>query len=335
MDERILFDRIHQALDVEPRPDAYERLRSALVKKPVKPQRWPASSMLWPKMGLRLAAVMTLILIVTTAATVFLATHRVADRTNPADSQRAIAAYQKMVSDDFDKVSNAAAAWTCVGGEWAACEAGASSMLPVSNQWLNDLKRFSTPARFAAADAQLRLHIATQNSRIDALIAASRAHDSAAVDREMAAIGGATGGDWGSLMVFSILYSRQGTITTYVESVRSEKQGLDRCTECQDLAGQKQYSCAGDQASACEFMVDSTARRVASLQTAVVRIAAPNSLAAKDTRLQRDLGKAEIVLKAMVDALAARDQGGFDAGQVSLGQAMSSINQDIASVLNG
>jgi hypothetical protein len=336
MDERILFDRIHQALDVEPQVGAYERLRIALTNTAAKPQR-SGLRLSRPEMGLRFAAIMTLVVVVIAiaAASVFLATQRFADRTAPADSDQAINAYKLMVSDNFSKVSIAAGALKCNSStEFAACEADAINMLHVANQYLDALIRFPTPRRFAIVDAQLRRHIEAQNSRTYALIAASRAHDAAAADRELAAMNGETGGRWGTQMASSILRSRQETAATYLASVRSEKQGLDGCIECQDLAGQKQISCAGDQASTCQDLVDTTARQVKGFQAALVTIAAPNSLVAKDSTLQLDLGQAETALKAMVDALAAVDQAGFNAGRIAYQQAIPSINRDAADILN-
>ena len=42
MDERILFAQFHEALDVEPRPGAYERMRIAMTNHPVVIKRRPA-----------------------------------------------------------------------------------------------------------------------------------------------------------------------------------------------------------------------------------------------------------------------------------------------------
>ena len=56
MEQENLFDRIHEALDAEPRPGAYERLRAALIKSPARAQRRPALQMRWSKMGFKLAA---------------------------------------------------------------------------------------------------------------------------------------------------------------------------------------------------------------------------------------------------------------------------------------
>src|SRR5260370_24258780 len=99
MEERTLFDRIPEALDVEPRRGAYGRLRTALASKRVKPQRWPAFPMRSPKLGLRLAAVMTVVVLAIAAAAAFLVTHPVADRKTPAHSERAIAPYKLSLYD--------------------------------------------------------------------------------------------------------------------------------------------------------------------------------------------------------------------------------------------
>lgn len=334
MDEHMLFERFHQALDVEPRAGAYDRLRIALAHNPVMPQRWSVFSMSWPKMGLRLAAVMAIVVIVIAAAAAFLATHRVADNNAPADSEHGIAAYKLAVSNDNTKVQTAAATWSCNGGsQFAACEADASRMLPLANQFVDDLNRVHPPARFAVAHAQLRLHVAAQNSRSNALLAASQVHDAAAVDRELAAIQGETGWAWVQAMVSSILSSRQGTVASYVANIRSEKLGLEACVACLDLAGQNQYSCTGSQASTCQDLVTNTAIEVKTFQDAVVQVAAPRSLMAKDNRMQLDLAKADTALVAMVDAVNAGDQAGFNAARTSLQQAIPAINHDAADIL--
>jgi len=61
MQEQILFDRIHDALDIEPPAGAYERLRTSLTREPVRPQSWPALKSRWLKMGFRFAAGVALV----------------------------------------------------------------------------------------------------------------------------------------------------------------------------------------------------------------------------------------------------------------------------------
>src|SRR5439155_6987406 len=189
---------------------------------------------------------------------------------------------------------------------------------PVANQIQNDLNRFQPPARFAVAVAQMRRHNALQIRRLDAVLAASRAQDALGMARAVAAV--VSGRSWMDAMFNSILSSQQGTVAVYVESVRNEKRDLDQCVECQDRAELNQTSCAGSQAPSCQALLESTAATVASFQNAVVRVAAPSSLATKDNRLQLDLATADMALLTMGEALSAGDQAGCNAGRVSLKQ---------------
>ena len=333
MEERTLFDRIHQALDVEPSPGAYERLRMALAEKQVKPQRWPASPRRWSKVGLRLAAVTAVVALAIAAGAAYLATHRVADRATPADSEHAIAAYKLMLSDDYYKIPAIPIESVCFGNQFAACEADVSLRISVANQIQNDLNRSQPPARFAVAVAQMRRHEALQISRLNAALAASRAQDAAGMDRSVAAI--VSGRPWMDAMFNSILISQQGSGATYVGSVRNEKRDLDQCAQCHDLAAQNQISCAGSQATSCGALLAATAAQVASFQNAVVRIAAPRLLATKDYRLQVDLAMADTALLTMGEALSAGDQAGFNAGRASFQRAVAAVNVDAADILNG
>ena len=123
MDDRVLFDRFHQALDVEPPADAYQRLRGALDQRSARPAQGVAWRPRWPRMGLRLVAVVTAAVIVIAAAAALFSTHRVADRTSPADTSQAIMAYKTMVGTDHDKVQTAGQAEGCSSGsEFAGCE---------------------------------------------------------------------------------------------------------------------------------------------------------------------------------------------------------------------
>lgn len=333
MEERTMFDRIHEALDIEPRPGAYERLRLALAEKRVKPQRWPAFPMRWPKMGLRLAAVMTVVVLAIAAAAGFLATHRVADRVTPAESEHAIAAYKLILYDDYNKIPASGIESLCFGNHFAACEADVNLRIPVANQIQNDLNRFEPPARFAVAVAQMRRHNALQISRLNAVLAASRAQDAAGMDRSVAAV--VSGRPWMDAMITGILSSQQGSVATYLGSVSNEKRNLDLCAECQDLAGQNQITCTGSQATGCLTLLQRSAAQVASFQRDVVLVAAPSSLVSKDKRLQLDLATADTALLTMDEALSAGDQAGFNGGRVSLQQAMAAVKVDAADILKG
>lgn len=340
MDERILFDRIHQALDIEPSQGAYERLQIALVNKPVKSRKWQAFPIRSSKTGLRVAAVIAVVVLAIAAAAAYVAAHRVADEVTPADSEHAVASYKHLLSDDYNKIPITSIESTCSGNQFAACEADLNLRIPTVNQIQNDLGRIQPPARFAVAVAQMRRHQALQLSRLNAVLAANRAQDAAGVDRTVASV--VSGRPWMDAMFNSIFSSQQGSIATYTQTVRNEKRNLDQCIECRNLAGQSQISCIGSQATSCQALLQSTAAQVASsqsavasFQNAVVRIAAPNSLATKDNRLQLDLAKADTALLMMADALSAGDQAGFNRGRVSLQQAVAAIDRDAADILGG
>jgi len=333
MEERNLFDRIHEALEVEPQPGAYERLRIALAQKRIKPQRLPAFPMRWPKLGLRLAAVMTVVVLAIAAAAAFLVTHPVADRETPADSERAIAAYKLMLYDDYIKIPDPGIESVCFGSQFAACEADVSLRISVANQIQNDLSRFQPPARFGVAVAQMRHHNALQITRLNAVLAASRAQDAVGMDRSVAAV--VSGRPWMDAMFTGILRSQQGSVASYLGSMNIEKRSLDLCAECQDLAGPNQISCTGSLAPSCLTLLQRYAAQVGSFQREIVLVAAPSSLVSRDNRLQLDLATADTALLTMGEALSAGDQAGFNGGRVSLQQAMAAANVDAADILKG
>ena len=70
------------------------------------------------------------------------------------------------------------------------------------------------------------------------------------------------------------------------------------------------------------------------LEGALVRSAAPSSLAVQDDALQGDLGEADTGLLAMASAVVANDQAGFDAGRKLLQQALPAVDASIAGILN-
>jgi hypothetical protein len=76
MDERTLFDQFHEALEMEPRPGAYERMRFAMTNHPVAPKTWPAFQIRWSTMRLRITAAVAAGLIVIALIGVYLATRQ-------------------------------------------------------------------------------------------------------------------------------------------------------------------------------------------------------------------------------------------------------------------
>jgi hypothetical protein len=76
MDERFVFDRFHEALELEPRPGAYERFRADFMKPSVAAKRRPVFQLRFAKMGLRIAAALAVVAIAIALVAGYVATHR-------------------------------------------------------------------------------------------------------------------------------------------------------------------------------------------------------------------------------------------------------------------
>jgi Tol biopolymer transport system component len=87
MDERLIFDRFHSALDVPTPPGALDRLETALAKTPVIARRRPAIVLRWPMTGRRLVAALLVVVLATAAVGVYLVAHRALSQPVPAGPQ--------------------------------------------------------------------------------------------------------------------------------------------------------------------------------------------------------------------------------------------------------
>jgi photosystem II stability/assembly factor-like uncharacterized protein len=76
IEERLVFEQFHQALDVEPRPGAFDRLQAALVQRPLTPQHGPALVVRLPRVSLRVVAGVLVVLLLVAVIAAFLAVHR-------------------------------------------------------------------------------------------------------------------------------------------------------------------------------------------------------------------------------------------------------------------
>jgi hypothetical protein len=329
MDDRVMFDRMHDALDIEPPAGAFERMRSVLAKSPVTPHGWPVFRMRGSKMGFRLAAGLTLLVLVGAIVAAYLAAHNAISSRVPAGSGQTIAAYQNLVNVDDQ---NAIATWSapCDTSTHTGCQGDATRAIVALQRWLDDLNRSEPPARFLVVDAQLRLHLSGSIAALNALIAASQANDSNAMDR--AYLLGLAGRTWTDTVVPGIVSSKQVNAVAYVNSVRDEGNAMTSCTSCQILFGPTNLDCSQNQTPTCQDLLDGNAGPVAGFQSAVVASSAPASLSAADTRLQQDLAQADSALIAMSAALSTGDQSGFNAGRVTLRSAFSAVSRDVAAI---
>jgi hypothetical protein len=83
IDEQEVFNRFHNALDVEPQPGAFDRLEAALTQRPVTSSRRTWFALPVPRMGLRLTAALIAVLLTLAVASALLA-HLTTSRTTPA-----------------------------------------------------------------------------------------------------------------------------------------------------------------------------------------------------------------------------------------------------------
>jgi hypothetical protein len=328
MDDRVLFDRMHDALDIEPPAGAYERMRIALAKSPATPHGWPVFRMRGSKMGFRIAAGLTLIVLVGAIVAAYLAAHNATSSRVPAGSGQTIAAYQNLVNVDGQRAS---ATWSapCDTSTHTGCQADATRALVVLHQWLDDLNRSEPPTRFLIVDSQLRLHISGSIAGLNALLAAIQANDQNGIDR--AYLLAAAGAGWTNTVVPSIASSKQVSAAAYTNSVRAQSSSLASCADCQVLAGQSQIDCS-QYPTTCPYLLDGPEGLIANFQSTLAAFAAPDSLSAKDTRLQQDLARADSALIAMRAALSTGDQAGFNAGRVTLRSALAAVSLDAAAI---
>jgi hypothetical protein len=327
MEDRVLFDRMHDALDIEPPAGAYERMRIALAKSPATPHGWPVFRMRGSKMGFRIAAGLTLIVLVGAIVAAYLAAHNATSSRVPAGSGRTVAAYQNLMNVDDQK---AIATWSapCDTATHTGCRVDATRAIPALQSWLDDLNRSEPPARFLIVDAQLRLHLSASIAALNALLAASQANDSSGMDR--AYLLGLAGRTWTDTVVPSIVSSKQVDAVAYVSSVRAAGATMIACTSCQILDGPTAIDCSQNQTPTCQDLLDAAAGPVAGFQSALAASSAPASLTAADTRLQQDVAQADSALIAMYAALSRGDQAGFNTGRDSLRIAFSAMDQDVS-----
>lgn len=331
MDEHLLFERLHDALDVETPPGAYERLRIALAKSPAKPRAWPGLRMGGSKMGFRLAAGLAVIALAVAIFAAFLAAHNATTGSVPAGSGQSIQAYQRLVGDD-DTRANATWSAPCDTTVHTGCQGDATRAIIALQKWLDDLNQSQPPARFAIVDSQLRQHLTAAIFALNSLLAAVQAQNQDGIDR--AYVVGASARGWTDAVTPGIVSSQQVTAAAYKNSVRAQSSSFTSCGDCNVLTGQGQVDCSQNQ-DFCETLLDGTELQVASLQAAVVAFAAPASLSAKDASLQQNLAKADSALIAMRAAVSAGDQAGFNAGRATLRPALAAVSQDVGAILNG
>jgi len=329
MEEQMLFTRVHDALDVPTPPGAYERLRTQLTKKPERPFLWPALEARWEKKGFKLAAGLAIIAIAAGAAA--LAVRSTANNRSPAGTSMSIAAYQKMVADDFNALGSKFSG-PCDEGIHDNCVANSTRGIPTLQGWIDDLSRPGIPARFAVINDEMRKHLLQGLAALRDVITAGEANDGPAMDRAIIVL--EYMGPWAGTVVTGISSSAQVDAARYVNGVTTEKKFFfDSCvSSCTLLVSPQAFSCTTNGGVSCLQLFNDVGVVYANFSKDLVQYAAPDSLASKDARLQTDLAAADSVLRTMRVAVAANDQVGINSGVEQLIRLNATIDRDAAKI---
>jgi hypothetical protein len=236
-------------------------------------------------------------------------------------------AYQALVNRDDTQLS-AAYNDSCSTLQ-STCPAPGHPFLTALQRWLDDLNASEPPSRFAVIDAQLRLHLAANISDVNAVFDAHRAQDQDALDR--ASFAGNIEAEWLHALAASIVRSQQGTVAVYDAAVQAAQQNLIANPILLALGGAGQVACLGS--ASCQGDVFDARSSVQDFEAAIVRIAAPSSLAAQDALLQRDLAQADSGLTAMANADLSGGQPAFNSGRAALQRALPAVEADIVGIL--
>ena len=331
MEESLLFDRVHEALDVEMPAGAYERLRVALTRKPVRPYRWPAFSTRWSKMGFKFAAGVALIALVAATAAAVIAIHNATSNSAPAGSRMSVSAYkalmQRLYVDPNTTWSN-----PCDETVHTGCLADATRSVPLLQHWLDGLDRANAPARFAIVDAELKQNLNRAISALTAMEADARAQNNSAVTRDY--LIGLYTANWVSVIAPAIWTSQQVTASEYRDIVSATVvHQIEACiASCALFVSSDSGSCVTNGGTPCTAMFDDVSGIYLTFLSALVQNAAPDSLSAKDARLQGDMAQADAVLLTMRLAVAANDQVGINSGVAQLKSITVHIEQDAVAI---
>lgn len=239
-------------------------------------------------------------------------------------------AYQSMVNRDVNQADSSGDGTSCATLQ-STCPMPGRPVLAALQRWLGDLNGFETPSKYALIDGQLRRHLVSTSSVLNAVVTAYQAHDQTGLDSANYALSHQF--DWLDTVAQSIVQSRQVNSAAYLESVRIEKQSFDGCSTCLSLIGNGQLDCTAIQSVSCQHDVFVAMSTIEPFEATLVRFSPPTSLAAQDQGLQRDLAQADTAVLAMANAQLTGDQAGFTAGLVLLRQVWPAIDADAAHII--
>lgn len=334
MEERTFFDRFHEALDIEPRPGAYERLRTELTRKPVALKRRPAFRMRFTKMTLRLTAAVAAVLIAIALIATFVAVHNHPVGVVPATDAN-VKTFRALIVADYNAM-NASTSNHCGTIDDAGCAAALVPVIAALQKWADDINAYpNTPAQYKLLASALRVHVLSVIKDSNAAIAYQKAGDAA--DFDFAMRGTFYQRAWVDPASFAIEGTYQGGAPTYSQAVAAAKRAIQGCMSstpgpyvlgCNHL--QQYEPCDGAQKQVCEADLENTETLI---EQSLVDTALNPSSKTSYLQLQQDLGSADAGLLAIREVLVNRgDSGDLNIAQTAFSKAMNAAEFDVATL---
>lgn len=310
MDERILFDQFHEALDMEPRPGAYERMRIAMTNHPATHKRRLGYPIRWSRMGLRVVAVIAAALIAVALGAAIVTLHKPTGSV-PAGDDPNTKAYKAMISSGYDSLSQVGN-FNCGAVGEPGCEGMVAATVPLLNQWSGALKSSNPPARFAVIDGMLQRHLADNVKYLNAMLAAHNAKNATAFS--FAFQGAFYEGAWIDPAVAAILGSSPRVAGSYHDALALARQHIHACVSQapgpSDIGCEQLYHadvCASVGAIACANDAHVAAGQLLSFLDGFLQNPAPSALAPTDHLIQTQLDQMDSDIIAVTDGLLSGD----------------------------
>jgi hypothetical protein len=283
----------------------------------------------WARPPMQLVAGALILVVAAAAVAAVLELRSFTPRSEPAALD--VASYQAMVGGDVNRLIYSGSGIDCTTVQ-TNCGGPGRDVLTALQRFLDDLNRSQPPASLAVTNSLLRRHLAEGMADFNGVLAAYAAKDQVALDRDNYLFNAQ--GEWVSAITTSISQSQQGTVASYIDSVRAGKQGMATCNGCRplQLAGQ---DCNEIQTVRCEADVVYAKLDIETLESALVNVTPPSSLVEQDALLQRDLAQADATVLALARAQLTGDQAGFNAARASLAQRQTAIDADLAGIVGG
>jgi hypothetical protein len=336
MDDRILFDRFHEALDVEPRPGAFERMRSELLNQPVALQRRPAFRMRFSKMGLRIAAAIATAAILIAVVAALLATHHSPTGSVPAAPDKNVTAYQSLNRSDYATFASSTSSH-CTTIQDTGCAAAVIPVEATLQRWVSDLSSFRTPTQYLAIDGMLRRHLTQAIADLNAAVAFQKASNESGFNFAMNSA--LYERAWIDPTTYAIEGSYPRVAGSFRDAINIAKQSLDACVRgtpapadlgCAHLTAPE--DCSGSAAQTCNSDVQAASAQAQMFLIALVQNPSPRALASKAVQLEGYLAQADTALLSIAGALLTADQAKVQSGLSDYTSAINGADSEVSAI---